>query len=422
MSPANQTAEGERQESRWAMMLASLRYPDFRLIWIGSLTEHFGEMMEMVTILWLANEMSHSPLMLSLVGSGRFLPMLVFPIIGGVVADRVNRRHLLMAALAGATLLYITLALLVATNSVAMWHLIVVSLLTGVATSFNHPARATIVPNLVRREHLLNAISLDTFSVMAMRVVSMPLAGYLIVALGVWPIFIIAAVCAVIPIILLRFVKTPLNPPPIKEQTVRQNLINGFHYLRSHSIVLVLLLLYILPQLVLNTVVNLLPVVAESILKVGAVGYGYLQGASGLGALTCLIGLAMLTYYQGKRKLMLGAGIILGVGLLGFSASQWFFLSLPLLVVIGGTSATFTAIITALVQGFIPDEMRGRIMSWREIAWGLSPVGNIAFGAIAQNSSVPLSLALLGGLTLLVAFSLIVFLSRFRSLEQTIAT
>ncbi|MBI2329326.1 MAG: MFS transporter [Chloroflexi bacterium] len=284
--------------------------------------------------------------------------------------------------------------------------------------AFNHPARAGIIPNLVRKEHLLNAISLDTFSVMAMRMVAMPLTGYLIVFLGVWPISIIRAILVVIPIFLLRLVKTPLNPPLLKEQAITENLIAGFRYLRSNTIVLGLFLLNALPMLTGRATQDFLPVVAEDILNMGAVGYGYLLGASGLGSLIALIVLTMLTYYRGKLKLLLGASLISGVALLGFSASRWFFLSFPLLVVIGVMNTAFMSIISTLVQGFIPNEMRGRVMSWREITQGLSPVGAITLGAIAQNTGVPFAYGVLGGIRLLNALLLVVLLPKFRSLEQ----
>lgn len=422
MLPANQTTGGSKQESRWLLMLTALRYPDFRLVWIGSMTEHFGEAMYRVTVLWMVNEMTHSPLMLTIVGSCGALAMLVFPILGGVLADRMNRRNLLMAALVGLALLYISLALLVVADSVAIWHLIVIALLHGVATSFNHPARQTIVPNLVRKEHLLNAISLDTFSVSGLGIVAMPLAGYLIAYGERWSIFIIAAVCAVIPIGLLCFIKTPLTPPAIKGQTIILNLTAGFRYMRSHLMVLGLLLLYAVPTVTGRTVGNFLPVVAEDILNVGAVGYGYLQTASALGGMFTLIGLAMLTYYQGKHKLLLVAGIILGVALLGFSASHWFLLSLPLLVVIVGMDTILMAITTTLIQASIPDEMRGRIMSWREIAMSLAPAGVIGLGAIAQDSGVPFSFGLLAGTAFLFSFLLAVLLPKIKSLEQRIVT
>ena len=167
MPQPSQVTESAGRESFWSLVLASLRYRDFRLVWLGSVTEHLGEFMQTAGILWLVNELTHSPLMLTVVGSVRFIPMLVFPIIGGVVADRVNRRNLLMAALLGAALLSVGLTLLVVTDIIALWHLIVINSLGGVLLSFNHPARHAIVPNLVERKHLLNAISLDTLSVQA---------------------------------------------------------------------------------------------------------------------------------------------------------------------------------------------------------------------------------------------------------------
>lgn len=420
MTLPNETTGGGRSESRWSLMFTSLlRYPDYRLLWTSSVAEHLGEMMQLMTILWLVNEMTHSPLLLTVVGSARALPMIFFPILGGVVADRVNRRNLLMAALAASALLAMVLVLLVVTSTITIWHLIVISLLGGVANSFNHPARSTIVPNLVKKEHLLNAISLDTFSVQAVAVMALPLAGYLIVSLGLWPIFAMRAVGVVIAIFLVYFIKTPLKPTAIpKEQTIMVDLAAGFRYLRSNPIVLGLLLLFALPMIAMGTIGNLMPVIAENILNVGAVGYGYLRGAAGLGAMFSLIILAMLTYYKDKHKLLLGAGIISGIVLLGFSGSQWFFLSLILLVIIGAATTVFRTIITTLVQGFIPDGMRGRVMSWRDIAMGLGPVVTIGFGWIAQNAGVPFSLALLGGVTLLVSFLLLALVPKFKSLEQ----
>ncbi len=419
MTLPNETTGGGRTESHWSLMFSSLRYPDYFLLWTGSVAEHLGEMMQLMTILWMVNEMTHSPLLLTVVGSARAIPMIFFPILGGVVADRVNRRNLLIAALAASALFAMVLVVLVVIDVIAIWHLIVISLLGGVANSFNHPARSTIMPNLVKKEHLLNAISLDTFSVQAVAVMALPLTGYLIVSLGLWPIFVIRTVGVVIAIFLVYFIKSPLKPPAIsKEQTIMLDLAEGFRYLRGNPIVLGLLLLFTLPMIAMGTIGNLMPVIAENILNVGAIGYGYLRGATGLGAILSLIILAMLTYYKDKHKLLLGSGIISGIVLLGFSGSQWFFLSLPLLVIIGVMNTTFRTIITTLVQGFIPDGMRGRVMSWRDIAMGLGPVLTIGFGWVAQTTGVPFSLALLGGVTLVVSFLLLALVPKFKTLEQ----
>ena len=398
-------------------MLASLRYRDFRLVWVGSLTEHFGEFMEIAAILWLVNELTHSPLMLTIVGSSRFMAMILFPIAGGVVADRVNRRSLLIAALLGSALLSVCLAILAVTGIIAVWHLIIIGVLVGVAMSFNHPARSAIVPNLVRRELLLNAVSLDLMSVHASRIIAMAITGYLIVILGVWPIFIIRALGSLLAIFWLLLARIPPTPPTTSVQAPWQNLTEGFRYLRANTIILGLVVLFLIPWLAMNTYSNFLPVFASDILRVGAVGYGYLQAAPGLGAIISLIGLTLLTYYKRKSRLLVGAGIIMGIGLISFSASSWLFLSLALLVVIGLMQTGLSTVITTMIQGAVPDEVRGRVMGWREVAFGLGPTGSILFGAIAQYTGVPISLGLLGGICLIVFLLLIVFLPRFSSIE-----
>jgi MFS family permease len=399
-------------------MLASLRYRDFRLVWLGSISEHFGEFMEIAAILWLVNELTHSPLMLTIVGSTRYMAMIVFSIVGGVVADRVNRRRLLIIALLGSMLLSIGLAALAFTGLITVPYLIVIGLLGGVAMSFNHPARMAIVPNLINRKHLLNAISLDTLSVQTSRIIGMLIAGYLIVIIGIWLIFVIRALGCLLAISWLLFARIPPTPPAARGQTPWHNLAEGFHYLRGSAIILILTLLYLIPWLVTNTNTNFLPVFASDILRIGAVGYGYLHAATGLGAVIALLALTLLTYYKSKRLLLVGAGIILGIGLIGFSASPWVFLSLPLLIVIGGMLTTFITVNTTIIQGIVPDEVRGRVMSWREVTFGLGPTGSIIFGAIAQYTGVPFSLGLLGGVCLLVSLSLISFLPRLKSTEQ----
>lgn len=395
-------------------MLTSLKYPDFRLVWLGSLTEHFGESMQVVSLLWLTNELTNSPLMLTIVGACQGIPMIVFPIIGGVAADRINRRNLLIMALLGAILLSLALIFLVINNMLAIWHIITIALLSGVATSFNHPARQSIVPNLIKREHLLNAISLDTFSVMSVRALAMPITGYLIVALGYWPIFAMRVAGAAITVLLVALIKTPLYPPGNPEENVIKNLRAGFSYLHANMLIMLLLVIYLVPTLIDRTVGNLLPVVAKSILDVGAIGYGYLEGAQGLGAVVALLALAALSYSRAKIPLMAGTGIILGIALLGFAASRLVFPSLALLVIIGGMNTALMALSTTLIQESIPNEMRGRIMSWREIAMGISPVISILLGMVAQNTSVPMAIAVLGAGGLVLSGWLFTFAYRER--------
>ena len=420
MSQSNQTPESVKRESYWVRIFASLGYRDFRLVWLGSVTEHIGQFMQVAAILWLVNKMTHSALMLTIVGSSRFVPLIFLPLVSGVVADRVNRRSLLIASLLGASLLSIILTLLVMTDAITLWHLIVINILGGVLTSFNHPARSAIVPNLVKKEHLLNAISLDSISVQGSRMVGMLIVGYLIVTSmatfgNVGPIFALRALGALLAIFWLVQARIPPTPPIARTQTPWHNLTEGFRYLRSNTVILVLLTLFLIPMLTQRVYTDFMPIFAEDILHVGAVGYGYLQAAPGLGALIALVVLTVLTYYRGKVKLLLGASAFLGISLISFSASRLVFLSLPLLVAVGGMATFFTITNTTLVQSSIPDEMRGRVMSWREVARGIGPTGGILFGAIAQYIGVPFSLGLQGGICLIASLLILYLMPKLKS-------
>jgi MFS family permease len=403
-----------KPESLIFRTFASLGYHDYRLVWLGSVTEHFGEWMELAALLWLVNELTHSPLMLTIVGSCRFIPMIIFPVFGGMVADIMDRRRMLIIALLGAAFLSIILALLVKTGTVAVWHLIILSLLSGVTTSLNHPARLSIVPNLVKREHLLNAISLDSASVQASRFLATPIAGYLIDSFGVVPVFGVRAAGALLAICWLWFVKIKLQSPPVTTKAPLRNVIDGLKYVRGNALLLSLVPLYLIPMLTYNTSNNFLPIFAHDILKIGAKGYGFLQSAPGLGALAGLIGLAALPLYRVNGSLLFISSGILGIALVFFSVSIWTYLSLFLLVIIGGMITSFMTINTALIQSHVSDAMRGRVISLREIANGLGPTGSLIFGVIAERSSVPFALEVLGILCITVSLALFYLLSKVR--------
>jgi MFS family permease len=416
-TPRDSLIDPERPEERshdsyFTLILSSLGYRNFRLVWLGSLTEHFGEFMEVAAILWLVNEMTHSPLMLTIVGSCRFLSMVFFSVLGGIVADRVGRRGLLIAALLGSCLISTCLSLLVVSKLLAVWHLVVISLLMGVVMSFNHPARQAMVPNLVERKHLLNAVSLDALSVQGSRLGGMLTVGYLLATVEVGLIFVLRALGCLLAILWLFFARIP---PPLQNAKTRspwRSFVEGFHYIRGSKFVLALTLVYFVPWITMNTCTSFLPVFAKDILRVGPVGYGYLQAASGLGAVLSLMMITMVTYYKRKLLLIIVCGLVLGITMLGFSASPWITLSLLLLVIMGGMQNGFIALNTALVQEVVPDDVRGRVMSWREVIFGLGPTGGIVFGMIAQYTGVPVSLGLLAGICVVVFLLLIPLLRR----------
>ncbi len=407
------------KESFASRTFASLGYRNYRLVWLGSVTEHLGEWMEIAALLWLVHDLTGSPLMLTVVGSCRFIPMLVFPILGGMVADKMDRRRMLIMALLAAAFLSLILAVLIKTGVVAIWHIIVISLLSGVTTCFNHPARLSIVPNLVRKEHLLNAISLDSASVQASRFIAMPIAGYLIANFGVVPVFGARTLGNLLAVCWLMFLKLEQLAPSTRQTGIR-NVIDGMKYLRGNILLMALVPLYLIPMLTNNTTNNFLPIFADDVLKIGASGYGYLQSAPGLGALISLVALAALPMHRVNGTLLFFVSGILGIAIVLFAISPWAPLSILLLLITGGMITTFMTVNTALIQSHVSDAMRGRIISLREISNGLGPTGSLIFGAIAERTSAPFALELLGIACIAVSLFLALFLPKVRLSQVTL--
>jgi MFS family permease len=373
---------------------------------MGSWTEHMGEWMETTALLWLINQMTHSPFMGTLMVTLRFLPLVVFAYIGGIIADRVDRRFLLMNALAAGAALSIALAALVHFGVIESWHLLLYSVISGMITSFNHPARNSLVPNLVEKEHYLNAITLDNATVMSSRMLGAPLAGFIIGFAGTTPVLGLRAVGAIGAIMWLIRVQTPAVQFEIKKRPF-SSFAEGISYVGKHKIILTQILLYLLPIFVTNSYTGLLPYVATDKLHVDSDLYGIMQAAPGAGAVIAILMLAPLIDFHRKGLLILLAGIAQGVFLVFFAVSPAYLLSVLLLVFIGGTNTTFMTLNNTVIQEMLPDKVRGRVMSLREVAFGLGPAGSLISGAIAGVLGVTVALSVAGSLSILVLLGVV---------------
>jgi len=209
-------------------------------------------------------------------------------------------------------------------------------------------------------------------------------------------------------------VKIDLQPPPAVAKRGLRNVIDGLKYVRGDLLLLSLIPLYLIPWITQNTSNNFLPIFARDILKIGASGYGFLQAAPGLGALASLIALAAMPFQRVNGSLLLLTSTFLGIALVLFSVSAWPPLSMMALLVAGGMITSFMTINTALIQSHVSDVMRGRVMSLREIANGIGPAGSLIFGVIAERSSAPFALELLGIACIAISFLLAFLLSRIR--------
>ncbi len=389
-------------------------YPNYRLIWLGSLSEHIGEWMELTALLWLMNQLTDSPFLTTLMSTLRFLPMIVFAYIGGIVADRVNRRMLLICCLLFSAAMSIALSVIVHLGAIQPWQLLVYSVLSGIATSFNHPARQTMLPNVVNREHYLNAIVLDNGTVTASRVMGAPLAGVIIAMSGSTAVLGLRALGALVAVFWLSRIKANLNPGQGSRKHPWRSLVEGIRYVNENKPVMTQVLLYLIPFFVTNSYTALLPYFATRILRVGPELYGIMNAAPGAGALMATFVLASFTSLRRRGLILLLGGIVQGLGLVLFGFSPYYLVSVVLLLVLGASNEVFMALNNTLIQETITDEVRGRVMSLREVCFGLGPAGSLVSGALAGSMGGPFALLIAGGISIAILSSVLTMIPQAR--------
>jgi predicted MFS family arabinose efflux permease len=405
--PINTAPGSNKLSSYFSRTFVSIvSYRDFRLFWGGSWSEHLGEWMETTALLWLINEMTHSPLMGTLMVTVRALPMVVFALIGGILADRFNRRILLICALAASAVFSLILAVFVHLGMIQPWHLLLYGGITGITTSFNHPARSTLLPNLVKKEHLLNAITMDNVSVTASRILGATLGGVIIGLAGTTPVLGLRAAGALLAMVWIFMIHPQETPTQAKKNSPLNNLVEGLQYVRKHKDVLTQVLLYLLPIYVMNSYTGLLPYFATEVLHVGPGLYGLLSAASGIGALLVTFYLAGFKDFNLMRRTLLYGGMAQGLGLIALAFSSHYLLALFVLIFIGGAGTVFMTLNNTIIQRLVTDQIRGRVMSLREVAFGLGPSGSLISGAVAGSVGVPLALVIAGILSLTVLVGL----------------
>lgn len=368
-------------------------YREFRLVWLGSVTEHLGEWMESVAVMWLIYKLTglsiYMPLYLALRPLSRSIPLVLFSPLGGWVADRMNRRDLVVYTLYWKAALSLALLVLIRTETVNVWWILLNGLLAGFGTVFNHPARHTLIPNLVKKEHLMNAITLDNTSVTASRVLGTPVAGFLIAAFGTTPLFgVRAAGCllAAIWLMMIRNVPTALSAPRVSEHKTSHwaELTGGFQYLRGNKPMLLQVCMYFFSYFATQGYSSFMPIFANDILKVGPQGFGFLEAAPGVGALIGLFTLASVMDLKRKALYVFVSGGIMTLAIFFFALSPFFIVSLIMLVIIGGMNNTYQAVNNTIIQSGIPDGLRGRVMSLRELIAGLGPISGIFVSSLAK--------------------------------------
>jgi len=404
----------------WRGTFASLSIPGYSLYFWGMVAFFFGMNMMIILRGYLVYDITGSPSALALIMLSVALPMLVIAPIGGVIADRVDRRSLMIWAQLSVCLLNAVNTVLIVAGIIEFWHLMVLSTLSGIAFSFNMPARQAVIPNLVPRELLMNAISLGSSAMNATRIVAPALGGLLVQPIGVGGGFaVLTAMYAVSVVLTFGLPKMPPEKRDV-EVTFFSDFSAGFSYIRGNRLVLGLLLLGTVPMVFAMPYQTLLPVFADDVWDVGAVGFGVMQAMAGVGGLAGGLLVANMDTYPHKGRVMLMAAVVSGVFLIAFALSPFFALALPMLIVVGLCQMVFMTVNNTVITSVIPDNIRGRVMSVLMMSFGLMPFGAVPAAIAAGIIGTPAVVAIGGVLLIASVLAAYAAFPQFRTLDSAI--
>jgi MFS family permease len=408
--PARGAASGGGPRAR-VSTFAALKAPNYCLYWFGLVFYVLGHRAEYVTFAWIVWEVTHDPLSLGYLGLAQGVPLVVFQMFGGVLADRVNRLRLLIGTqILTALTLTIAFALTVV-GEVRAEHLLALAALSSTFRAFDEPSRLALIPQLIDRARLANAIALGSIPWQAGRMLGPSITGVLIAAFGSAVGFGLAAAASFIALGLYSRLRISGETPARDGQHVVAQLVEGLSFVGHNFVFASLIGLALFNSLFGMSYVALLPIYADWYFKSGSTGYGLLNAAHGAGALVGTFTLATITHRIARpgTTLLIGAAC-LGLWLMVFSRSPGMGLALPMLLLVGFTGTFYLTQVTTLMQEKVPDRLRGRVLSLYSLCWNLLPLGGLLGGALA--AAVDARFAVLVGGAMVTANALLLLTSR----------
>jgi len=381
----------------------SLKYHNYRLFFAGQSISLLGTWIQRIAMPWLVYDLTQSVVLLGLVGFVGQIPTFLLSPFAGVLTDRWNRYYIMIATQILAMLQAVILTILVFTHTVEIWHIIVLSSFLGCINAFDTPARQSFMIKMVdKKEDLANAIALNSSMVNGARLLGPSIAGILIASTGEGICFLLNALSYIFVIWSLLQMKVSPQEKKTVSQPVLKEFKEGFNYTFSIIPIKYIILLLALVSLMGMPYTVLMPVFAKEILHGGPHTFGFLMGASGLGALSGALYLASRRSTHNLQKLIPIAAATFGVGLIIFSLSRIYALSLVMMVVIGLGMMLQMATSNTMLQSIVEEDKRGRVMGFFTMAFmGTTPWGSLLAGYLAKIIGVPYTI-LLGGIVCII--------------------
>ena len=375
-------------------MFSALHYRDFRLLWTGAFISTTGTWMQTVAQSWIVLAMTGSAFLLGFDAFLATLPMILFSLLGGVAADRVDRRKLLLMSQYLQLTFAFTMAALIWFERIEVWHIFLLSFLTGTAQSFGGPAFQSLMPTLVKRADVPNAVAMNSIQFNLARVIGPVLAGGALAAFGAAACFGLNGLSFVAVIIVLWMIRSPFTPEKNVSASVMGDIRAGLRFMRERRALMHLSLFAFIGTFFGVPLVTLLPVVATKLLGVGATGYSWILAAYGAGSVGGAFFVAAAGHSERKGRVAIVSQLVFSLCLFAFAFSRSLWLSMALIFVAGAALISMIAMVSSLVQLATVDAMRGRVMSIFLLAFrGGMPLGNLTAGFLAERFSVTAALA-----------------------------
>lgn len=411
-------ALGAALRERTRGMFTALEVPNYRMLFIGRVSSNTGRTMRVFARALWVYEATGSPLRMGIAVSALSWPMLFMPLVGGIVADRVDRRALLLWTEGLLVLLWASVALLISLGVFQWWYFIITAVASGTIQSFGRAGLQAMLGSVVDKKRLGNAVALDSISLTWPRIVAPALGGLLIGPIGVDGLFWLTAAGQLVTFITLILIQWTPEELKAAKESVGSNVMEALRHIRGETLILALVTLGLLSALFAGSFNFLLPIFAIDILDAGEGGLGLLMTAAALGgAVGAVIVLAASNAQRHRGLLLMGMAAVKTVMLIVFSQSHLLPVSLVAMFGLGGAQIMFMTMVTMTMQQMAPDHLRGRIMSLRVVIMGFSPFGVIVMGAIAEvrgASDTVLIAGVLYGISAFIVFAVVPTVRRFQ--------
>ena len=396
--------------ARWSTFTA-LRARNYRLYWLGLVFYVLGHRAEYVTFAWITWEITRDPMALGYLGLAQGVPLVVFQLWGGVLADRMNRLKLLIGT-QSLTAVTVTLAFgLTVLGRMRFTHLLALAAASSVFRAFDEPARLSLVPGLIDRARLANAIALGSIPWQAGRMIGPSITGIVIAAFGGAVGFGIAAASSYIALALYSRIRISGDASKNPRQHALREFAEGLAAVGGNSVFVGLIGLAMFNSLFGMSYVTLLPIFADTYFKAGSTGYGLLNAAQGVGSLVGTLTIATIAHRLVRRgRIVLAVAACVGVELMVFAVSPSMWMALPVLAVLGFSHTFYLTQVSTFIQQNVAEQFRGRVLSIYSLCWNLMPIGGLLGGLLA--ASVSARFAVLVGGAMVTANALLLLTSR----------